>query len=68
MEITIKMQRTQETKKIKLDNNSTIDDLLKKIDIKPDTVIVMHKNKPVPIDNVLKDGQEINILEVSSGG
>ena len=68
MEITIKMQRTQEIKKIKIDDNSTVEDILKKIDVKPDTVIVMHKNKPVPIDDTLKEGQEINILEVASGG
>ena len=68
MEITIKMQRTQEIKKIKIDDNSTVEDILKKIDVKPDTVIVMHKNKPVPIDDTLKEGQEIDILEVASGG
>jgi len=68
MEITIKMQRTQEIKKIKIDDNSTVEDILKKIDVKPDTVIVMYKNKPVPIDDTLKEGQEIDILEVASGG
>ncbi len=68
MEITIKMQRTQEIKKIHLENNSKVEDLLKKINIKPDTVIVMYKNKPLPIDDILKNRQVIDILQVSSGG
>jgi sulfur carrier protein ThiS len=68
MKINVKLQRSDETRNLKLKSNSTIQDLLKKMGIKPDTVIVMNKNKPMPIDDVIVDGQELTILQVSSGG
>jgi len=68
MKISVKLQRSNEFKKIELEENSTILDLLKIINIKPDTVIVMNKNKPKPVDDVLTDGQDLLILQVSSGG
>jgi len=68
MKITITISRTRETEDIQLNQGSTVNDLLKKINLKPDTLIVMHKNTPVPIDDVLTDGQTLTILQVSSGG
>ena len=68
MKITVKFQRSNETKQIELKTGSTANELLKKVDVKPDTVIVMSNSKPVPIDDELSDGQEITILQVSSGG
>lgn len=53
---------------IQLEKKSIIDDLLKKLNLRPDTVVVMNKDKPIPIDDVLTDGQELTILQVSSGG
>ena len=68
MKITVKIQRSNDTKEVELKEKSTIQDLLKLIKIKPDTVIVMSGNKPVPIDDIIKDGQELSVLQVSSGG
>ena len=68
MDITVKLSRDNETKKVKLEQDSKVEDLLKKINLKPDTVITMHNGKPIPIDEELTDGQEIIILQVSSGG
>lgn len=68
MKVTVKIQRSNETKKIELKDKSTIQQLLKKINIKPDTVIVMNENKPIPVDDILIDGQELTILQVASGG
>jgi sulfur carrier protein ThiS len=36
--------------------------------IKPDTLIVMSDNKPIPVDDVLNEGQELTIIQVASGG
>jgi sulfur carrier protein ThiS len=66
--ITVTLSRTKETKKLQIEEGLTVENILKKINLKPDTIIVMSKNKPVPIDTKIKDGQELTILQVSSGG
>ncbi len=68
MNITVKLSRNNETKKIQIENGSKAEDVLKKINLKPDTVIVMCDNKPIPIDEELTEGQKLAILQVSSGG
>ncbi len=62
------MARTDEIKKIVLEKGSTVGDLLEEIKVKPDTIIVMSDNKPVPVDDILTENQEILILQVASGG
>jgi len=68
VKITVKLSRTKETKEIHLEIESTVNDLLRKMNLKPDTLIVMSDNVPIPIDNALKEGQEVTIIQVSSGG
>ena len=68
MEITVKLSRTKEIKKINLQKEPIVLDILKKINLKPDTVIVLSENKPISVDEELKDGQKLTILQVSSGG
>jgi len=68
MNIKVKISRTNETKEISLEKGLTVEDLLKKINLKPDTVIIINKSKPIPIDEEVKDGEELTILQVSSGG
>jgi len=68
MKINVKITRTGETKKLVLEKGSTVEDLLEKIKVKPDTIIVMSDNKPVPFDDILTENQEILILQVASGG
>jgi sulfur carrier protein ThiS len=66
--ITVTLSRTKEKIKLEFENASTVENVLKKLNLKPDTVIVMLNNCPVPIDDKIKDGQELIILQVSSGG
>ena len=68
MKITVKLLRTNDIKIVDIKNHATVIDLLRKIDIKPDTVIVTTDDQPVPIDEKLEDKQEITIIQVSSGG
>ena len=68
MKVTIKISRNNEIKTIDLEKGSKIQDVLTKINMKPDTLIVMNKNKPIPIDDEVKEGDELTILQVSSGG
>ena len=68
VDIIVKLSRTNEIKKFNLDEGSTVEDLLKKINLKPDTILALFKDKPIAIDEVLKENQEITIVQVSSGG
>ena len=68
MNIKVKISRTNETKEISLERGLTVEDVLKKINLKPDTVIIINKSKPIPIDEEVKDGEELTIIQVSSGG
>jgi sulfur carrier protein ThiS len=66
--ISVKLSRSDKIKKIQIENNSTILDLLIKLDLKPDTVIVMRDNSPIPIDEKLENDEDLSIIQVSSGG
>ena len=68
MKIKVKISRTNETKEVNLENGTSVQGLLKKINLKPDTIIVLNNNKPIPIDDELTNGEELTILQVSSGG
>jgi sulfur carrier protein ThiS len=68
LKIKVKISRTNETKEVNLENGASVQNLLEKINLKPDTIIVLNNNKPVPIDDELSNGEEITILQVSSGG
>jgi sulfur carrier protein ThiS len=68
VKIKVKISRKNYEKEIQLEKGSIVLDLLNKLMIKPDTVVVMSDNIPVPIDDNLKDKQEITIIQVFSGG
>ncbi|MCD6108360.1 MAG: hypothetical protein DRJ99_00510 [Thermoplasmata archaeon] len=48
--------------------NATVLDVLTKLNIKPDTVIVMRDSKPIPVDDNINDGDKLKIIKVASGG
>jgi len=68
LKIKVKISRTNEIKEVNLENGASVQSLLKKINLKPDTIIVLNNNKPIPIDDELINGDELTILQVSSGG
>jgi sulfur carrier protein ThiS len=68
LQIKVKRVRTRKTENVKIKEGCKVDDLIEKLDLKPDNLIVMKNNMPVPIDSILSDNQELVIVEVSSGG
>ena len=46
----------------------TVEELLHKLGINPDTVLISKNNKIVLLDEKLSDADEVNILSVVSGG
>ncbi|MDH7506843.1 MAG: MoaD/ThiS family protein [Candidatus Thermoplasmatota archaeon] len=68
MKVKVKISRINKEKEVQLKKGSTVLDLLNKLKLKPDTVVVMSNKSPIPIDETLKDNQEITIIQVFSGG
>jgi sulfur carrier protein ThiS len=66
--IRVKISRNDKIKEIKINKYSTVLTLLSKLNLKPDTVIVMRDDMPIPIDETLTNNQELSIIQVSSGG
>lgn len=66
--VQFEMLRDKEKKKMQLEKGSTINDLLEKLDLQPDTVIVMNEGIPVPSDLKLDRDYKLGIVEVTSGG
>lgn len=54
-------------KTIEVEQGSTYSDILAKLEINPETVVVMVDGRPVPIDDVVDSGR-IDILKIVSGG
>ena len=48
--------------------SATVMDVLSRLNIKPDTVVVIKDNDPIPIDEDVKDGDKLKIIKVASGG
>jgi sulfur carrier protein ThiS len=68
VKIKVKISRSNKEKEIQMEKGSTVLDLLNKLKIKPDTVVIMSNKIPIPIDDNLKEKQEISIIQVFSGG
>jgi len=68
MKIKVKIFPENSTKEIDVKPGSKVYDLLKKIQLKPDALIVLKENMPIPVDELLSEDQELRILQVASGG
>ncbi len=56
------------TDEIDIKSGSKMYALLKKINLKPDNIIILRDNTPVPVDDILTNEQELTIIQVASGG
>ena len=68
MMIKITMIPSNMKKDIDMKPGSTVSDLLEKLRLKPDTVIILRNSIPVPVDDVITDMEELKIVQVASGG
>ncbi|MEW6070296.1 MAG: MoaD/ThiS family protein [Candidatus Thermoplasmatota archaeon] len=58
----------KELKEIEVEKNTKIYELVKKLNLNPDTVLVLRGDTPVPIDEVLRKEETLEIVRVVSGG
>ena len=68
MQINVFYDREKQEKTIDLDENSSIKDLLAKMNINPVTVIVSKEDNIILEDENLKDKDRIKLISVISGG
>ena len=68
MKIKVKIARTSSEEIIEISKKTRVIDILKQLNVKPDTCIPLINGKPVPIDITFEDNQILSIIEVSSGG
>ena len=68
MKITVKILPENSGREVDLKSGSKVYDLLKIIQLRPDSLIVLKDNMPIPVDEILDEGQELSILQVASGG
>ncbi len=67
MELIIKREREQSREKISF-SGKTVKELLLKLKLNPETVLVVRKEEVLTEDELLKNKDEIEILSVVSGG
>ena len=68
LKIHVKILPKNVTDEIDLECGSKMYDLLKKINLKPDNIIILRGNTPVPVDDAITEEQELTIIQVASGG
>jgi sulfur carrier protein len=68
MKIRIIILPENSTKEVDIEPGSSVNDLLMNIQLKPDAIIVLRDNIPIPVDDILTEEQELRIVQVASGG
>ncbi len=68
MKITVQFIPRNTRQDVEIRQGSTVSDLLRLIKLRPDAFIVMRKNTPIPIDEILSHDEELCVLQVASGG
>ncbi|MBX8631858.1 MAG: MoaD/ThiS family protein [Thermoplasmata archaeon] len=46
----------------------TVQDLMRRLNIAPDAVVVFRNGEPVPVDEGLSEGDVLTFIEAASGG
>ena len=68
MQINVFFDRENKEKTIELDINSSVKDLLAKMDVNPVTVIVSRDDNIITEDEKVNDSDKIKLISVISGG
>jgi len=68
MKILVKTLPDNNSKELEIKSGSKIIDLLNRISLKPDSIIVLKDTSPVPVDDSIIEEQELTIIKVASGG
>ncbi len=58
----------KETVTLELGEGSTVEQLMRALSLLPDGWIAVRDGTPLPVDEVLEDGDELRLISVVSGG
>ncbi len=68
MRVTAELFPARETKSVELPNGASGYDLVKQLGLAPDVHLLVREDVPIPIDEKLRDGEQIRVISVVSGG
>ena len=68
LKIRVTIQPKNTTQTIEIQKGAQFYDLLQKMELKPDNIIILNKNTPVPVDDIIDSISELIIIQVASGG
>ena len=68
LKITITLLRDNVSKELSVHKEDTIGAIIKELGLFEDSIIVLNKNSPVPIDESVSNYRNLTVVEVSSGG
>jgi sulfur carrier protein ThiS len=58
----------KETRVLELDELTTVERMIREMDLLPDAWLAVRNNEPLPLDSPLEDDDEIDLISVISGG
>lgn len=64
----IKLINKKDVKEMEIDENTTVEDILKSEDIAVETVVVRVNGDTVTEDEIVSDGDEVEVIKVIYGG
>lgn len=68
MKIQVTIFDAKSTEELELPAKSTAYEVIKKLELQPDILIVTRNDQPIPIDEELNDQDELKLIRVISGG
>jgi sulfur carrier protein ThiS len=68
VKINIRFSRSNLIKTVYMKQGSAVEDLLKELHLKLDSIITMRQGIPIPVDDELLENDELTIIHVASGG
>lgn len=56
------------TREYNISEPATVEKLLGEMQLKPDAVIAMRNNKPIPLDDRIDEDDKLTLIKIASGG
>jgi sulfur carrier protein ThiS len=66
--VNVKVVLNKRSEELVLADGTTIEGMLKKLDLYPDAHIVLRGKTPLPLTDSPRDGDELRVIKVASGG
>lgn len=68
MKLHVELLPSGERKIMKFPDDASGFDVVSALDLKPDAYLLVRDGQPIPMDEVLKNGDRVKLIKVASGG